>query len=98
MHSKRSEFVRKEVYPVSTEALEEFMTDAATDVDRSPEAQISDEYLAQLRELAKSQGWSLDGTVRRALAVTRAVLQGNTDPRSKVYVYRNGKQYSMTLR
>jgi hypothetical protein len=34
---------------------------------------------------------------RRALAVTRAVLQGNTDPRSKVYVYRNGKQYSMTL-
>jgi hypothetical protein len=90
-------FVLKEVYPVSTEALEEFMTDAATDVDRSPETQISAEYLAQLKELAKSQGWWLDGTVRRALAVTRAVLQGNTDPHSKVYVYRNGKQYSMTL-
>jgi hypothetical protein len=63
----------------------------------TPAALTAAEYLAQLRELAKSQGWSLDGTVRRALAVTRAVLQGNTDPRSKVYVYRNGKQYSMTL-
>jgi hypothetical protein len=41
---------------VSTEALEEFMTDAATDVDRSQETQISAEYLAQLRELAESQG------------------------------------------
>jgi hypothetical protein len=92
-----SDFDRKEVYPVSTDVLEESMTDATTDVDRSQETQISAEYLVQLRELAESQGWSLDGTLRRALAVTRAVLQGNTDPRSKVYVYRNGKQYSMTL-
>ena len=68
---------------MSTEALEEFMTDAATDVDRSPETQISAEYLAQLRELAKSQGWSLDGTVRRALAVTRAVFRAIPIPAPK---------------
>jgi hypothetical protein len=83
---------------VNIDVLEDSMTDTATDIDRSQNTEISAEYLAQLRELAESQGWSLDGTIRRALAVTRAVLKGNTDPRSKVYVYRNGKQYSMTLR
>ena len=82
---------------MSTDVLEEPMTDTTTVLDSTQEIHISAEYLAQLRELAESQGWSLDGTLRRALAVTRAVLQGNTDPHSKVYVYRNGKQYSMTL-
>jgi hypothetical protein len=60
---------------VNIDVLEDSMTDTATatDVDRSQNTEISAEYLAQLRELAESQGWSLDGTVRRALAVTRAV-------------------------
>jgi hypothetical protein len=73
--AKRSEFARKEVYPVNIDVLEGSMTDTATDVDRSQNTEISAEYLAQLRELAESQGWSLDGTVRRALAVTRAVIR-----------------------
>jgi ABC-type branched-subunit amino acid transport system ATPase component len=60
---------------VSTDVLEESMTDTATDADCSQNTEISAEYLAQLRELAESQGWSLDGTVRRALAVTRAVIR-----------------------
>ena len=80
---------------MSTDVLEEPMTDTTTDVDRSQETQISAEYLAQLRELAKSQGWSLDGTLRRALAVTRTALSGQD---GKMYVYRGGKRYSLSLR
>jgi hypothetical protein len=86
---------RKEVYPVSTNVLEEFMTDTTTDVDRSQETRISAEYLAQLRELAESQGWSLDGTLRRALAVTRTAPSGQD---GKMYIYREGKRYSLSLR
>jgi hypothetical protein len=75
--------------------MEDAMTDTATDVDRSQNTGISAEYLAQLRELAESQGWSLDGTLRRALAVTRAALSGQD---GKMYVYRDGKRYSLSLR
>jgi hypothetical protein len=72
------------------------MSDTATDTHRGPDtAQISEEYLVPLRELAKSQGWSLDGTLRRALAVTKAGLRGQD---GKVYVYRGGKRYSLSLR
>jgi hypothetical protein len=47
---------------VSTEVLEGAMSDTATDARCGQNtAQISEEYLAQ-RELADSQGWSLDGT------------------------------------
>jgi len=81
---------------VNTEALEDAMSDTATDTHRSQDtAQISEEYLAQLKELADSQGWSLDGTLRRALAVTKAGLRGQD---AKVYVYRGGRRYSLSLR
>jgi hypothetical protein len=87
---------RKEVYPVSTEVLEDAMSDTGRDTHRGQDtAQISEEYLAQLKELADSQGWSLDGTLRRALAVTKAGLRGQD---GKVYVYRGGKRYSLSLR
>jgi hypothetical protein len=80
---------------VNTEVLEGAMSDTATDTHRGQDtAQISEEYLAQLKELADSQGWSLDGTLRRALA-TKAGLRGQD---SKVYVYRGGKRYSLSLR
>jgi hypothetical protein len=90
-----SDFDRKEVYAVSIDVMEDSMTDTATDVDRSQKTEISAEYLAQLRELADSQGWSLDGTLRRALAVTRTALSGQD---GKMYVYRDGKRYSLSLR
>jgi hypothetical protein len=81
---------------VSTEVLEGAMSDTAADTHRGQDtAQISEEYLAQLKELADSQGWSLDGTLRRALAVTKAGLRGQG---GKVYVYRGGKRYSVSLR
>ena len=81
---------------MNTEVLEDAMSDTATDTHRGQDtAQISEEYLAQLKELADSQGWSLDGTLRRALAVTKAGLRGQD---SKVYVYRGGKRYSLSLR
>ena len=80
---------------MSIDVMEDSMTDTATDVDRSQNTEISAEYLAQLRELAESQGWSLDGTLRRALAVTRAALSGQD---GKMYVYRDGKRYSLSLR
>jgi hypothetical protein len=72
------------------------MSDTTTDTHRDLDtAQISEEYRAQLKELADSQGWSLDGTLRRALAVTKAGLRGQD---GKVYVYRGGKRYSLSLR
>jgi hypothetical protein len=78
------------------EVLEDVMSDTATDTPRGQDtAQISEEYLAQLKEIADSQGWSLDGTLRRALAVTKAGLRGQN---GKVYVYRGGKRYSLSLR
>jgi hypothetical protein len=80
---------------VSTEVLEDAMSDTATDTQRVQDTAISEEYLAQLKELADSQGWSLDGTLRRALAVTKAGLRGQD---AKVYVYRGGKRYSLSLR
>ena len=80
---------------MNIDVMEDSMTDTATDVDRSQETQISAQYLAQLRELAESQGWSLDGTLRRALAVTRTALSGQD---GKMYVYREGKRYSLSLR
>jgi hypothetical protein len=71
---------------VSTEVLEDAMSDTTSDTHCDQDtAQISEEYLAQLKELADSQGWSLDGTLRRALAVTKAGLRGQD---GKVYVYR----------
>jgi hypothetical protein len=84
----------KGVYPVR-EVLEDVMSDTATDTHRGQDTVISEEYLAQLKELADSQGWSLDGTLRRALAVTKAGLRGQD---RKVYVYRGGKRYSLSLR
>ena len=80
---------------MSTEVLEGAMSDTATDTHRGQDTAISEEYLAQLKELANSQGWSLDGTLRRALAVTKAGLRGQG---GKVYVYRGGKRYSLSLR
>ena len=81
---------------MNTQVLEGAMSDTATDKDRGQDtAQISEEYLAQLKQLADSQGWSLDGTLRRALAVTKAGLRGRD---RKVYVYRCGKRYSLSLR
>jgi hypothetical protein len=72
------------------------MSDTATDTHRGQDtAQISEEYLAQLKDLAVSQGWSLDGTLHRALAVTKAGLRGQD---GKVYVYRGGRRYSLSLR
>jgi hypothetical protein len=80
---------------VSTEVLEDAMSDTASDTHRDQDtAQISEEYLAQLKQLADSQGWSLDGTLRE-LAVTKAGLRGQD---RKVYVYRGGKRYSLSLR
>ena len=79
---------------MNIDVLEDSMTDTATDVDRSQNTEISAEYLAQLRELAESQGWSLDRTLR-ALAVTRTALSGQD---GKMYVYREGKRYSLSLR
>jgi hypothetical protein len=80
---------------VSTEVLEGAMSDTATDAHCGQNtAQISEEYLAQ-KELADRQGWSLDGTLRRALAVTKPGLRGQD---GKVYVYRGGKRYSLSLR
>ncbi|HTF70516.1 MAG TPA: hypothetical protein VK638_48375 [Edaphobacter sp.] len=80
---------------MNTEVLEDAMSDTATDTHRGQDTAISEEYLAQLRELADSQGWSLDGTLRRALAVTKAGLRGQD---GKVYVYRGGRRYSLSLR
>jgi hypothetical protein len=81
---------------VSTEVLEGAMSDTASDTHHGQDtAQISEGYLAQLKELADSQGWSLDGALRRALAVTKAGLRGQD---GKVYVYRGGKRYSLSLR
>jgi hypothetical protein len=81
---------------VNTQVLEDAMSDTATDTHRGQDtAQISEEYLVQLKELADSQGWSLDGTLRRALAVTKAGLRGQD---RKVYVYRGGRRYSLSLR
>ena len=80
---------------MSTEVLEDAMSDIATDTHRGQDTAISEEYLAQLKQLADSQGWSLDGTLRRALAVTKAGLRGQD---RKVYVYRGGKRYSLSLR
>jgi hypothetical protein len=72
------------------------MSDTATDTHRGQDtAQISEEYLTQLEQLADSQGWSLDETLRRALAVTKAGLRGQD---GKVSVYRGGKRYSLSLR
>jgi hypothetical protein len=81
---------------VSTEVLEGAMSDTTSDTHRDQDtAQISEEYLAKLKQLADSQGWSLDETLRRALAVTKAGLRGQD---GKVYVYRGGKRYSLSLR
>lgn len=81
---------------MNTELLEGVMSDTASDTHRDQDtAQISEEYFAQLKQLADSQGWSLDGTLRRALAVTKAGLRGQD---GKVYVYRGGKRYSLSLR
>jgi hypothetical protein len=81
---------------VNTEVLEDAMSDTASGTHRDQDtAQISEEYLTQLKELADRQGWSLDETLRRALAVTKAGLRGQD---GKVYVYRGGKRYSVSLR
>jgi hypothetical protein len=81
---------------VNTEVLEGAMSDTATDTHRSQDtALISEEYLVQIKEIAESQGWSLGGTLRRALALTKAGLRGQD---GKVYVYRGGKRYSLSLR
>jgi hypothetical protein len=76
--------------------LEGTMADTTADANRCPDMfAISKEYLAELKELADRQGWSIDGTVRRSLAVIKAALEGDD---AMVHVYRNGKRYSMPLR
>jgi hypothetical protein len=71
--TKRSEFARKEVYPVRNPLLEDPMSDTAAQSDCCVNQELlSDESLVQLKDLADRQGWSLEGTVRRAVAILKA--------------------------
>ena len=55
---------------MNTEVLEGAMSDTATDTHRGQDTAISEEYLAQLKELADSQGWSLDETLRKRYSLS----------------------------
>ena len=64
----------------------------------SEENRVTGNALAHRLDVAPAsvtESWSLDGALRRALAVTKAGLRGQD---GKVYVYRGGKRYSLSLR
>ena len=65
----------------------------------TPASSLSEDALGRLEEIAQKHGWSLEGAMRRALDITELVLDArDADPNSKVYVYRDGKRYSLELK
>jgi hypothetical protein len=61
---------------VSTEVLEGAMSDTATDTHRGQDtAQISEEYRAQLKEIADSQGWSRMATSTKPRSCSTSCCQ-----------------------
>jgi hypothetical protein len=60
-------------------------------------SQISPSRFDQLQELAEEHGWTLDQALRRALDITEIVLDAKEDPKSNVYVYKDGRRYSIEI-
>ena len=59
---------------------------------------VSPDVIGRFEEFAQKHGWSLDEAVERALDITEIILDAkDEDPSSKVYVYRDGKRYSLEL-
>lgn len=59
---------------------------------------VSPDAIERFEELAQKHGWSLNEAMRRALDITEIVLDAkDQDPNAKVYVYRDGKRYSLEL-
>ncbi len=78
--------------------LEVAMATALPDLQSSPQtSQILPERLERLQELAEEHGWTLDQAMRRALDITELVLEAKDDPKSNVYVYKDGKRYSIEI-
>ena len=56
---------------------------------------VSGNSMERLEELAQRHGWTLDGALKRALDLTETVMEA---PDSKVYLYKEGKRYSIQIR
>ena len=76
--------------------LEDPMATTTADIHNSPSAPlVSSNSMERLEELAEKHGWTLDGALKRALDLTEVVMES---PDSKVYVYRDGKRYSLQVK
>ena len=73
--------------------LEDRMATTIAEVHGSPV--VSSNSMERLEELAQRHGWTLDGALKRALDLIETVMEA---PDSKVYVYKNGKRYSVQIR
>ena len=74
------------------------MATAVPDVNTSPGAALSSDYMQRVEQLAQKHGWTVDETIDRALDLTEIVLDAKDhDPDSKVYLYRDGKRYAVAI-
>ena len=83
---------------IETPSMEDRMATTLPGINASAVPPVSSEALGRFKELAQKHGWSLDEAVERALDITEIILDAkDEDPSSKVYVYRDGKRYSLEL-
>ena len=84
---------------VETPLLEDGMATTLPQISGTPTgAPVSPDAIGRFEELAQKHGWSLDEAIERALDITEIILDAkDEDPSSKVYVYRDGKRYSLEL-
>ena len=81
-----------------TPLLEDSMATTLPDISGNVLPPVSTDSIERFEELAQKHGWSLNEAIERALDITEIILDAkDEDPKSKVYVYREGKRYSLEL-